>query len=200
MSAWLARLRERPFRAAHIAWASFVLLVCAFLIVASRGGGHPPPMAFVPHALAAGVLGHLALAVVGWLAKLGRARVAAGGGGAAWPVELSLVAIAAGIAALISGAYAVESFPMLRTRAGEWLVVAVIAAAHLAAFVLLLLRRAAARWLLAAISFGWAIGLGLELDSARGPGELMLGIGVMAGLVALAAYLLRAARVRAALR
>jgi hypothetical protein len=198
MAAWLARLRERPFRYAHIAWGTLVLLVCVLLVAGSFQGGHPPPIAFVPHALAAGVAGHLLLLAVGWLAGRGRARLEAGAG--TWPVELTLVAIAAGIAGLVSTTYAVDSWPSLRTRPGEWLIVVAIAVAHVAAFVLLLLRRAAARWLLAAIAVGWAVGLGLELNTARGAGELILGIALIAGLIALAAYLLRGARVRAALR
>jgi hypothetical protein len=96
--------------------------------------------------------------------------------------------------------YAIESSPIMRTRPVEWAIVAAIAVAHLTAFVLLLLRRTACRWLLAALSLGWAIGLGREIDTARGPGELILAIALIAGLVALAGYLARSARVRAALR
>lgn len=198
MAGWLARLRERPFRYAHIAWAALVLLVCVLLVAGSFQGGHPPPMVFVPHALAAGVAGHLLLLAVGWLAGRGRARLEAGAG--PWPFELTLVAIAVGIAGFVSTVYAVDSLGALRSRPGEWLIVAAIAVAHVAAFVLLLLRRAAARWLLAAIGLGWAIGLGRELSTARGAGELALGILMIVALVTLAAYLLRAARVQRALR
>ncbi|MGQ0428522.1 MAG: hypothetical protein ACT4UQ_01120 [Gammaproteobacteria bacterium] len=200
MAAWLARLRQRPFRIAHIAWAIFVLLVCVLLVVASLEGGHPPPIIFIPYALVAGVFGHVGLLIVGWLARRGRARVEAGSGAAAWPLELTFVALALAFAGFISTMFAIDSFPNLRTRPGEWLVVAAIAAAHVTAFVLLLLRRTAARWLLAAISLGWALGLGLELDTARGPGEMVLGIAIIAGFVALAIYPLRAARVKVAFR
>jgi hypothetical protein len=196
MAAWLAWVRQRPFRSAHIAWATFVLLVCVFLIWASREGGHPPPLAFVPHALAAGVAGHLLLIAVGWLAGRGRARLEAGAG--PWPFELTLVAIATGIAGFVSTVFAVDSLGALRTRPGEWLIVAAIALAHVTAFVLMLLRMAAARWLLTLISAGWAIGLARELHTSRSPGELALGIAVTTGLAALAIYLARAARIRAA--
>jgi hypothetical protein len=198
VGAWLARLRERPFRYAHVAWGTFVLLVCVLLVAGSFQGGHPPPIAFVPHALAAGVAGHLLLLAVGWLAGRGRARLEAGAG--PWPFELTLVAIAVGIAGFVSTVFAVDSLGALRTRPGEWLIVAAIAGAHVAAFVLLLLRHSAARWLLAAIAVGWAVGLGREINTARGPGELVLGIGVIVALVVLAAYLSRAARVQKALR
>ncbi|MGQ0384373.1 MAG: hypothetical protein ACT4UP_06805 [Gammaproteobacteria bacterium] len=198
MAAWLARLRQRPFRWAHISWATFVLLVCVVLVLGSLEGGHPPPIIFVPYALVAGVAGHAALLAIAWLAKRGRARVE--GGASAWPVELTFVAIAVGVASLFSTMYAIGSWSLARTRPGEWLIVATIAAAHLAAFVLLLLRRVAARWLLATICLGWALGLGRELDTARGPGELVLGIGIIAALVVLAIYLLRAARIRSAFR
>jgi len=200
VAAWLARLRQRPFRFLHIGWASFVLLVCVFLVVASLEGGHPPPLAFVPHALAAGVAGHLLLLVLGWLAKRGRARVEAGAGAVRWPWELTLIAVPLLLAGLVAAMYAIESWPMIRTRPLEWSIVVVIAAAHVTALVLLLLRRNAARWLLAVICLGWAIGLGRELDTARGPGELVLGIAIIAGLAALAGYLARSARVRSALR
>jgi hypothetical protein len=200
VAAWLARLRQRPFRILHIAWASVILLVCALLIATSFQGGHPPPMAFVPHALAAGILGHLLLLVLGWLAKRGRARVEATTGAAPWPVELTIIALPVLAASLFATVYTVDSWGSIHTRPLEWSMMAAIAATHVSALVLLLLRRSAARWLLAAISLGWAIGMGRELHTARGPGEWVIGIALVAGLLALAIYLARSARVRAALR
>jgi len=163
MAAWLARLRQRPFRFLHLAWAALVLLVCVFLVLASLEGGHPPPLVFVPFTLVAGAFGHLVLV------------------------------------SLVSTRYALDSWTLVRTRPFEWSILAAIALAHLAALVHLLLRRDIVRWLLAAVSLGWAILLGRELETARGAGELILGIVIIAGLVALAGYLLRGPRVRAAL-
>ena len=87
----------------------------------------------------------------------------------------------------------------LFTRPLEWGLFAAVAAAHTLAFVLLLLRIDAARYLICAvIPAGWGLALALQLGEAR-PGELPIAVGLIAGLIGLAAYVLRARRIRSVL-
>lgn len=55
----LVALCPRPFGLAHLAWAILIFAGCVALVL--MGGGHPPPMIFVPPLLVAGLLGHLLL-------------------------------------------------------------------------------------------------------------------------------------------
>ncbi|HXV40808.1 MAG TPA: hypothetical protein VD701_07600 [Steroidobacteraceae bacterium] len=193
------RLLRQTFRYVHIGWALLVLAGCVALVL--MGGGHPPPMAFVPHLLAAGILGHLLLLLVAWLAGLGVTRAGAAGSPAAgWPVEAGIVALVLGGLALAATVITIGEIARLRTRPLEWSLMAAIAAAHGAAFVALMLRRRAAGWLVAAIAAGWGVALALQLREARSPGELALAFLILAGLAAIAAWALRSRRLSAFLR
>jgi len=185
-----------PFRYVHIGWAMLVLAGCVAL--ALMGGGHPPPMAFIPHLLAAGILGHLLLLLVAWLAGRGTARAShAGVAAAGWPVEAGVIALVLGGLAIVATVITVGEIARLRTRPLEWLLLAAIAAAHGAGFLALMLRLRVARWLIAAIAAGWGIALALQLREARSPGELVLAFAIIAALVAIAAWAMRSARLRA---
>ena len=187
-------LLQRPFRGLHGAWALLILAGCVALFF--MGGGHPPPMAFIPFLLLAGFAVHLLLLLVEWLLHRGRSRFAnAHAEAARWPPELGLIGMVLGVLAVASVVITVGEYPRLLVKPLEWLLFAAIAAGHTAAFVLLLLRMDAARYLVALVCLGWALALLLQLGEAR-PGELPLGIALIAGLAAIAAYVLRARRVR----
>jgi hypothetical protein len=191
-------LLARPFRIAHAIWAILILLVCVALV--AMGGGHPPPAAFVPFVLLGGIAGHILLVLVQWLLRQGRARLAGHPGEApAWPVELVLIALVLGPLAIMMIAVAVDQFPRVRTHPLEGVLIVGAAALHSAAFVLLLLRVDLARFCVAAICVGWAVAFLLQIREAR-PGELPVGIALIGALLALAAYVVRAPRIRGALR
>jgi hypothetical protein len=195
----LAGLCRRPFGIVHLAWAILILSGCVALVL--MGGGHPPPMIFVPPLLVAGVLGHGLLLLVAWLLGRGRARAAAGQTGTPrWPAELILLAITLGVLAICSIAITIGEIPKVRQAPLVWLLFAAVAVLHGAAFVTLLLRIGAARYLIAAIATGWGLALLLQMREARGPGELTLGILLVAGLAGIAAYVMRSLRIRSVLR
>lgn len=189
---------SHPFRIVHVLWAVLILLGCVALI--STGGGHPPPMAFVPALLLAGLLGHLLLWLIQWLLRKGRTRVTAGAAVAPrWPPELVFMALLLGPVAIMAIAITIGEVAIIHRHPVQWLIYLGVAVLHSAAFVLLLLRVGYVRYVIAAICFGWAFALVLQIGEAR-PGELPLGLTLIAGLIAIAIYVIRARRVRSALR
>ena len=193
----LAELLPRPFGIVQVVWLVLILAGCVALVM--MGGGHPPPMIFVPPLLVAGLLGHFLLLGVAWLLLKGRSRLrAVQVEPKPWPVELVLIALVLGALAIASIAITVGEVSRLFTRPLEWGLFAAVAAAHTLAFVLLLLRIDAARYLIAVISVGWGLALALQLGEAR-PGELPIAVGLIAGLIGLVAYVLRARRIRSVL-
>ena len=189
------RLLRTPFRWMHIGWAILALAACATMALIP--GGHPPLLAFVPFVLAAGVLGHLLLLLVAWLADRGRRRAGiASDAPSGWPFEAGLLALLLGGFAVASATIAIGEVARLRTRPFEWLVLAAIAAAHGAGFIALMLRHRSARWLAALLAAAWGIALLLQLREARGPGELALASVLLAALAAVAAWALRSRRLR----
>jgi hypothetical protein len=193
----LAGLLPRPFGIVHLAWLVLILAGCVLLVM--MGGGHPPPMIFVPPLLVAGMIGHLLLLLVAWLLQKGRTRLlTAQVEPKRWPIELILIALVLGALAIVSIAVTVGEAGRLFTKPLEWGLFATVAAAHTVALVLLLLRLDAARYLIALISIGWGLALLLQLGEAR-PGELPIAIALIAGLAGIAAYVLRARRIRSIL-
>lgn len=190
------RVLRPPFRYVHMAWAFLVLAACIVMIVIP--GGHPPLMAFVPFVLAAGVVGHLLLLVVAWLADRGRRRAGiANGAPSGWPLEAGILGLLLGGLAIAAMLITIDSLPMLRGRPFEWAVLAVVAAAHLGAFLALMLRVRTARWLIAVVAVGWGVALALQLREARSPGELALAGVLIAALLAIAGWVLRSRRLAA---
>jgi len=190
-------LCPRPFGLVHLAWAILILAGCVALVL--MGGGHPPPMIFVPPLLAAGLLGHMLLLLVAWLLGKGRVRAAAARGEARrWPPELVLIAIALGVLAICAITVAIGELGRLRNEPLVWLLIAAIALAHAAAFVLLMLRAGSARFLIAAVAGGWGVALLLQMHEARDAAEFAFGVLLIAGLFGLAVYVLRARRIRSA--
>ena len=196
----MTALVERPFKYAHLAWAALILALCAALLTA--GGGHPPAFVFVPLVLLAGLVGHLLLLLIAWLLRRGRAAAQAAQPGrpGGWPVELVVIALVLGPFSLLAMALAAGELSLLHSRPLQWLVIAGVAVGHATAFVLLLLRIGATRYLLAMLSSGWGVALALQLREPRSAGELTLGLLAIGALFALALYIVRARRIRAALR
>lgn len=185
-----------PFRYVHIAWAVLVVAACAVMIAIP--GGHPPLIAFVPFVLAAGILGHLLLLAAAWLADRGRRRAGiASDAPSGWPLEVGILALLLGGIAIAATAITIGEVGMVRSRSLEWAVLALVSAAHLAAFLALVLRHRSARWLAAVVAAGWGLALALQLHEARDPGELVLGFAVIGLLIGIAAWALRSARLRA---
>lgn len=189
------RILRPPFRYAQLAWA--LLWVAACIAMAMIPGGHPPLLAFTPFVIAGGIVGHLLLAAVAWLADRGRRRAGISREArSGWPPEAGILALIVGGVAVAATAVTVGEVAMLRNRPLEWAVFALVASAHLAAFITLMLRARAARWLIAAIAAGWAVALVLQMHEARSPGELAFGLAIMAALGGIAAWALRSARLR----
>lgn len=194
----LAGLTPRPFGIVHLVWLILILAGCVALVL--MGGGHPPPMIFVPPLLAAGLLGHLLLLLVAWLLRKGRSRLASGNLDAPrWPPELILIAIALGVLAICAIVITLGESEKLRSAPPVWLIFAAVALLHTFAFVFLLLRKDVARYLISAVALGWGLALVLQLGEAR-PGELPIGLALIAALSGIAVYVLRSRRIRSVLR
>jgi hypothetical protein len=190
------RILRPPFRYLHLGWAFLWFAAC--VVMALIPGGHPPLLAFAPFVIAGGVAGHLLLAAVAWLADRGRFRAGlAPDARSGWPPEAGILALLLGGVAVFATVIAVGELGMIRNRLLEWAVLALIAAAHLAAFLALMLRHRSARWLAAAVAAGWGIALALQLREARGPGELVFAGVLIAALAAIAGWALRSRRLAA---
>jgi len=190
------RLLRAPFRYVHVAWAFLWFAAC--VVMALIPGGHPPLIAFAPFVLAAGFIGHLLLLAVAWLADRGRRRAGiAAEARSGWPPEAWVLALLLGGVAVAATVVTIGEVAMLRNRPLEWAVFALVSAAHLGAFVALMLRHRGARWLAALIATGWGVALALQLREARGPGELVLAFVIIAALLAVAAWALRSRRLSA---
>lgn len=170
------------------------------IVLMAGGGGHPPPMVFVPFLIAAGLMGHLLLLLIQWLAGIGRSRCSTGSAvEVGWPAELVLVALVLGTVGLAAIVIAIGEVALLRRHPLQWTLYAVVATIHTAAFVLLLMRFDVARFFIAAICVGWAAALVLQIHEARA-GELPVGLAIIGGLLTIGIYVMRARRVRSALK
>lgn len=193
-----AHLLPRPFRIAHKVWAGLVLLGCVAL---AMGGGHPPPIVFAPLLILAGLAGHLLLLLGAWLLHVGESRsVAPQDLASRWPAELVLIAIVLGPLALASTAVALGQVAQHGSQPRQWLAYVVAATMHAMAFVVLLLRWQLARYMVAVICAGWGLALALQLREPRPTADLLIAIVVIAVLLAIAAYVVLAKRIRSTLR
>jgi hypothetical protein len=164
--------------------------------------GHPPGVIFLPLALAAWGLGHLFLWASFRLAVAGARRLETRGFVTSWPPALVLAiagtgVVAAGGLALV-GRLVVDRDSTLDAwnaiLLGVWL-------PHAVCFPALLLRQGWSRWLAAALAVGWAALLVSQLLTTNDPRpwDLPVALFLIGALIALAARLLTAARVRLAL-
>ena len=152
------------FLGMHIVWALLGTAVC---IVLTQGGGHPPPMIFIPPALVVWIAGHGALWAVRRLALTGRVFAArTGNQKAPWPVGLIVVMLGTGVASSVGLIQLIGTLVDGRRylfRGEMWTITMVIWSLHGVCFVALLLRRPWARWVTALLSLGWAAFLAWQL-------------------------------------
>lgn len=191
---------------AHGVWALLNFSLCVLLVLA--GGGHPPPMIFLPLVAAVWAVGHGLIWVVGRIAARGRrAAPEKGGGVMAWPIGLKLALVLTGFASSIGVIQVVvtllvgELYPF--RLPGLWALTLAIWIAHGTCFVGLLLRKRWSRWLCAALPLAWAALLAAQIADhlVRGSPidstELAVVVALIVALVLYGCYLARSPRVGA---
>lgn len=147
--------RKGFFRSVHAVWG---LLGLAASGMCFTGGGHPPPLIFLPVVLVIWLLGHLFLWSVSRLAAGGFARVEQEGGTPQrWPWALILAALLSGFAtaALLLRLLAVV-LPFGLGLDLPHLDVMLVWLLHPVVFIGLLLRHSWSRILAAIVILGWA--------------------------------------------
>jgi hypothetical protein len=191
---------------AHGVWGAIGFSICVLLVLA--GGGHPPPLIFLPLVVAVWAVGHGAIWVTGRIAVRGRRSVREEGGGViAWPLGLKLALILTGFASAIGIIQIVVTlligalYPF--RLPGLWAITMVIWIAHGACFVGLLLRKRWSRWLCAALPLAWAALLAAQIvdhlvrGSPIDPTELVIVLVLILVLSLFGYYLARSKRVGA---
>lgn len=191
---------------AHGLWGALGFSICVLLVLA--GGGHPPPIIFVPVVVAVWAAGHGAIWAAGRIAARGRRSLAANGRGvAAWPLTLKLALALTGLAGAIGLIQLVVSL-LLRELypfrlPGLWVLTMAIWIAHATCFVGLLLRKRWSRLLCAALPLAWAALLAKQIVEhlAGGAlidiGELLIAVALIVLLVVFGGYLATSKRVAA---
>jgi hypothetical protein len=147
-------------------WGAIGFSICVLPVLA--GGGHPPPLIFLPLVVAVWAVGHGAIWVTGRIAARGRRSAPEEGGGViAWPLGLKLALILTGFASAVGIIQIVvtlligELYPF--RLPGLWAITMVIWITHGACFVGLLLRKRWSRWLCAALPLAWAALLAAQI-------------------------------------
>ena len=198
------RQRSRGVRIAHGVWGSINFAICLLLVLA--GGGHPPPMIFVPVVAVVWLVGHVFIWISGRIAAIGR-RSAPEGGVVSWPPVLIIALVLTGLASALGiiqvtvSVFMSELYPF--RQAPLWAITMAIWILHGACFVGLLLRKRWSQWLVAALPLGWAALLVLQIGEhlVRGypidPTELAIVVALVTVLSLFAWYLARSRRVRA---
>ena len=182
------------YRWAHLVWAALALGL-SLLLVFGGDQGHPPAILFLPLVLVIWCIGHVALWGIAWLAARGRrAGGTTEGPRNAWPPGLIVALVGTGGVSFLGLFQLVVSLGLRGWYPFEgalWAIAFLIALAHAAGFVGILLRRAWARPTVAALSVGWALLLawqvidqfagGHRID-AGGLAVVLIGIAVLSGL------------------
>lgn len=191
---------------AHGVWGAFGFSICLLLVFA--GGGHPPPIIFVPVVAAVWAVGHAAIWAAGRIAARGRRSASEGVGGvASWPLglkfALALTAFAGaiGLIQVIGSIFMTELYPF--RLPGLWAITMAIWITHGACFAGLLLRKLWSRLLCAAVALGWAALLAMQIGDhvLRGSPidttELVIVVVMILLLTLFGYYLATSKRVRA---
>jgi hypothetical protein len=146
-------------RFVHAVWAAIGGCVSVLLIF--TGGGHPPPIVFLPVVVVVWIVGHVAIWGTGWLVERGRhAAIRSKREHASWPVSLRLVLVGTGVATCV-GLLQI-AVTVLRGKlypfhgAMLWTAMLAIGFAHGACFAGLLLRRPWSRFVSMLLVFAWA--------------------------------------------
>lgn len=191
---------------AHGLWGALGSSICLLLVLA--GGGHPPPIVFVPVIGAVRAAGHGAIWTAGLIAARARRSLAAHGRRVtarplALKLTLALTALvgAIGLIQVVVSLLLWELYP-LRTP-GLWALTMASWAAHAVCFVGLLLRERWTRPLCVGLPLAWAALLAKQIVEhlASGAfidiGELLVALALIVLLVFFGGYLAKSKRVRA---
>jgi hypothetical protein len=191
-------------RLAHGAWAA-VCVIVSLLLVLAGGKGHPPAVILLPLVLVAWAVGHGLVWGALRLAAAGRRTRAGPVQGPAWPLGLRAAVVGTAVGALIGVVQVVGTvvtgkwYPF--TQAGLWAAMLLVWALHAACFAALLLRRRWSRPSCAALAFGWAALLGVQVvehfrsGSSDTPG-LLIAVAIMVSLLLFGSYLVLSPRTR----
>jgi hypothetical protein len=180
------------------------VVVCLLLVLTGRGG-HPPAIILLPLVLASWAVGHGLIWGALRLAAAGRRAGAGTAGREAWPPGLQVVLVGTAAAALAGVVQVVGTvltggwYPF--QQAGEWAAMLLVWLVHAACFAALLLRRRSARPLSAALVFGWAALMGVQVaqhfqSGSSDTGGLLIAVVLMASLLLFAFYLASSKKVR----
>ena len=151
-------------RAAHAAWAAVGAVVCLLLVLTGRGG-HPPAIILLPLVLAAWAVGHGLIWGTLRLAAAGRHKGVGTEDDQAWPLGLKVALVGTAVVALLGVAQVVGTvltrswYPFSRPASGRQCYLCGWSICVTA----LLLRRRSSRLLSAALAFGWAALMGLQV-------------------------------------
>jgi hypothetical protein len=191
-------------RVAHAVWAAVGVVACLLLITTGREG-HPPAIILLPLVLAAWAVGHGLIWGTLRLAAAGRRKGARIADHHAWPLGLKVVLVGAAAATLAGVVQIVGTvltggwYPF--QQAGEWAAMLLVWLVHAACCAALLLRRRSARPLSAALAFGWAALMGVQvaqhfLSGSSDTAGLFNAVVLMVSLLLFASYLLSSNKVR----
>ena len=191
-------------RAAHAVWAAVGAAVCLLLVLTGRGG-HPPAIILLPLVLVAWAVGHGLIWGTLRLAATGRRKGIGTADDQAWPLGLKVVLVGTAAVALLGVAQIVGTVLTGRwypfQQAGEWAAMLLVWLLHAACFTALLLRRRSSRPLSAALAFGWAALMGVQIAQHFQSGSsdtagLLIAVVLMASLLLFASWLLSSKKVR----
>ena len=143
------------FRILHAAWA--LAGTAASIVIVFAGGGHPPPIVFLPVVLALWGTGHVVFLGAYGLAR--RGEQAAAPAARSWPAPVLIAVVGAGLATMLGIVQLVVT--LLRTepypfRGALWPATMAVWVLHAVAFTGLLSRRPWARPFAAMLAFAWA--------------------------------------------
>lgn len=189
---------------AHGAWAAACIVV-GLLLVFSGGGGHPPAAILLPLVVLAWVVGHGLLWGAFRLAATGRRTRADAADGQPWPLGLRVAVVGTAAAGLLGvvqviGTVVTGKWYLVRD-AGLWAAMLLVWMVHAACFTALLLRRRSARPFSAALAFGWAALLGVQVVAQLWSGSpdtpgLLIAVAIMVSLLLFGAHLLVSSKTR----
>ena len=197
-------MRYHGFRLAHGVWAA-VCVGASLLLVLTGGKGHPPAAILLPLVLAAWAVGHGFLWGALRLATAGRRTGASAADGQPWPLCLRVAVVCTAAAALLGVGQVAGTVVAGRwypfNQAGLWAAVLLVWLVHAACFAALLLRRRSARPLSAALAFGWAALMGVQIVDhfRRGSSDtsgLLVAVTIMVSLLLFGSYLVVSPKAR----
>lgn len=199
------KIPQRGVRAAHAVWAAVGVIACLLLVLTGRRG-HPPAIILLPLVLVAWAVGHGLIWGAMRLAAAGRRGDATAANGQAWPFGLRVAVVCTAAAAVVGVVQIVGTVMTGRwypfQHAGEWAALLLVWMVHAACFAALLLRRSWSRLLSAALAFGWAALLGINVaeNLTRGASSDITGtlvaVALVVSLVLLGAHLASSSKAR----